>query len=66
MNHLGTGIKFMWHVVLRNEIMGYQKSFCVEALNYLHAVSRAGDELRGKGYKTDDFVAIEVVRKSFA
>jgi hypothetical protein len=62
-NHLGNGVAWFWKVVVMNEKMGFQKSFTVEATNYLHAVSEAGEQLRGSGYNADDFVATSVVRE---
>jgi hypothetical protein len=65
-NHLGNGVAWIWKVVVMNEKMGFQKSFMVEATNYLHAVSEAGEQLRGSGYDADNFVTVSVVRERVA
>ena len=56
---------FEWHITMRNERMGYGKSFVVEGMNHRDAIERARAELADGGrYNPDEFDVIELARKS--
>lgn len=52
-----------WEVDLRNDRMGFQKSFRVAGERVTDAIGAALFELKGKGYDPFDFSVIRVQRK---